>query len=131
MTKCRDCGESYYMPGPLVDPTKCWGCVCEQSYLLYLKAQEQMELFHVAEGETPYEPITSSEPVKCNDCLNQIPQWFAVTEHSQGWCLECLGACCGCGEITPKLNLEAKGGVCINCDIKRVSLEKLAEEWEE
>lgn len=127
--KCVECGEADYLPGPEGTPNCCWQCVEESASELVRIAMEQIELFNIASGEEPYKPETSTDPVKCNDCENQIPKWFAAGEH-QGWCLDCLAAC-DCGAAVPKWVLAKTGGSCFQCDIKRFELEGKAKKWEE
>ena len=122
--KCTHCDGESYLPGPPSSPDMCWACLSEKTYEIYLNAQEQIELFNVAEGiEDPFEAESSNEPTQCVSCKNTIPKWFAATDMSQGRCLECLGVC-GCGAIVPLEILELKGGSCVNCDIKRFAMER-------
>ena len=124
--KCTHCEGDSYLPGPPSAPDMCWACLSEQTYQIYLDAQEQIELFNVAEGvEEPFEAETSSEPVECFSCKNSIPKWFGSIH--QGHCLECLGVC-GCGAVVPLEILELKGGSCVNCDIKRFAMERALDE---
>jgi hypothetical protein len=124
-TKCEQCEGTSYLPGPEKQTKTCWACVSENADAISRFAQEQVRLFNIESGEEDpnYEEETSDELIKCHQCKDEsIPKWFAETDLGQGMCLSCLGRC-GCGEVTPKWILEEKGS-CVNCDIRRFSLER-------